>query len=73
MVSTPFIYWGAYSNVTYAGTSALGAGCGQLQSIDLTRCSIVTYAGTSALGAGYVKLQITNRRSRYLPSGDERW
>ena len=54
-----------------AGISALGAGYGQPQSIDLTRRSNVTDAGISALGAGCG--QITNQRSRYISSGDERW
>jgi hypothetical protein len=43
--------------VTDVGTSALGAGCGQLQSIDLTACSKVTDAGASAWGAGCGQLQ----------------
>jgi Leucine Rich repeat len=36
--------------VTDAGISALGAGCSQLQSIDLSGCRKVTDAGVSALG-----------------------
>ena len=35
--------------VTDAGIPALSAGCGQLQSIDLTLCDKVTDAGISAL------------------------
>jgi hypothetical protein len=37
--------------VTDASVSALGAGCGQLQSIDLESCDQATDAGVSALGA----------------------
>ena len=43
--------------MTDAGVSALVAGCGQLQSIDLTFCGKVTDAGVSALGAGCGQLQ----------------
>ena len=43
--------------MTDAGVSALGAGCGQLQSIDLSGCDKVTDAGISSLGAGCGKLQ----------------
>ena len=39
------------------GISALSAGCGQLQSIDLGGCDKVTDAGTSALGAGCGQLR----------------
>jgi hypothetical protein len=35
--------------MTDAGESALGTGCGQLQSIDLEGCRLVTLAGVSAL------------------------
>ena len=38
----------------------MGAGCGQLQSIDLTFCGKVTDAGVSALGAGCGQLQRIN-------------
>ena len=43
--------------MTDAGISALGAGCGQLQSIDLGCCTEVTDTGISALGAGCCQLQ----------------
>ena len=43
--------------MTDVGISALGAGCGQLRSIDLKCCSKVTDAGISALGAGCGQLQ----------------
>ena len=43
--------------MTDAGISALGAGCGQLQRIDLFFCYKVTDAGISALGAGCGQLQ----------------
>ena len=43
--------------MTDAGVSALGVGCGQLQSINLSCCDGVTDAGVSALGAGCGKLQ----------------
>ena len=43
--------------MTDAGISALGAGCGQLQSIDLGDCEKDTDAGISALGAGCGQLQ----------------
>ena len=43
--------------MTDAGVSALGAGCGQLQSINLSYCDQVTNAGISALGAGCGQLQ----------------
>ena len=36
--------------MTDVGVSALGAGCGQLQSINLHGCSKVTDAGVSVLG-----------------------
>ena len=42
------------------GVSALGAGCGQLQSINLGGCRLVTDAGVSALGAGCGQLQSIN-------------
>ena len=48
--------------MTDAGVSALGAGCGQLQSIDLSYCPMVTDAGISALGAGCGQLQSINLR-----------
>ena len=38
--------------MTYAGVSALGAGCGQLQSINLECYDKVTDAGVIALGTG---------------------
>ena len=40
-----------------AGVSASGAGCGQLQSIDLGGCCLVTDVGVLALGAGCGQLQ----------------
>ena len=43
--------------MTDAGASALGAGCGQLQSIILAGCDKVTDAGVRALFAGCGKLQ----------------
>ena len=43
--------------MTDAGISALGAGCGQLQSINLSDCDKLTDAGISALGAGCGQLQ----------------
>ena len=43
--------------MTDAGISALSAGCGQLQSIDLTGCAKVTDAGISALSAGCGQLR----------------
>ena len=46
--------------MTDVGISALGAGCGKLQSIDLGGCFKVTDAGVSALGAGCSKLQSIN-------------
>ena len=46
--------------MTDAGISALGAGCGQLQSISLVGCKEVTDAGVSALGAGCSQLQSIN-------------
>ena len=36
--------------MTDAGITALGAGCRELKSIDLTCCSKVTDAGVTALG-----------------------
>ena len=39
----------AIVQLTDAGVSALGAGCGQLQSIDLSYCCMVTDAGVLAL------------------------
>ena len=42
-----FIFF--YHEVTDAGVSALVAGCGQLQSINLSHCIEVTDAGVSAL------------------------
>ena len=42
--------------MTDAGISALGGGCGQLQSIYLYGCDKVTDAGISALGAGCSQL-----------------
>ena len=46
--------------VTDAGVSALGAGCGQLQSIKLSGCREVTDAGVSALGAGCGQLRASS-------------
>ena len=46
--------------MTDVGVSALGAECGQLQSIDLYNCGKVTDAGVSALGAGCGQLQSIN-------------
>ena len=46
--------------MTDAGVSALGAGCGQLQSIDLRGCCEVTDVGVSVLGAGCGQLQVIN-------------
>ena len=43
--------------MTDAGVSALVAGCGQLQNIDLGYCDQVTDAGISALGAGCGQLR----------------
>ena len=43
--------------MTDAGVSALGAGCGQLQDINLDGCNKVTDTGVLALGAGCGKLQ----------------
>ena len=48
---------GDSKRVIDTGVSALGAGCGQLQSISLAGCCQVTDAGVSALGAGCGKLQ----------------
>ena len=42
------------------GVSALGAGCGQLQSINLGGCRQVTDAGVSGFGAGRDQLQSIN-------------
>ena len=50
----------AIVQLTDAGVSALGAGCGQLQSINLVGCNEVTDAGVSALGAGCSQLQSIN-------------
>ena len=41
-------------------SSALGAGCDQLQSVNLSYCGEVTDAGASALGAGCDQLQSVN-------------
>ena len=43
--------------MTDAGISAMGAGCGQLRSIDLYGCYKVTDAGISALIAGCGQLR----------------
>ena len=48
--------------MTDAGIIALGAGCGQLLSIDLYSCDQVTDAGIIALGAGCGLLQSINLR-----------
>ena len=45
---------------------ALSAGCGQLQSINLTQCVQVTDAGVSALSAGSGKLQSINLTDSFL-------
>ena len=45
---------------TDAGMSTLGAGCSQLQNIDLAICDEVTDVGISALGAGCGQLQSVN-------------
>ena len=51
--------------VTDAGVSALGAGCSQLQSVNLSGCGKVTDAGVSAFRSGV----ITGRgQSRYRGS-----
>ena len=39
------------------GVSALGDGCGQLQTIDLSYCDGITDMGVSALGDGCGQLQ----------------
>ena len=49
-----------YIMIRDAGVSALGAKCGQLQSINLECCSKVTDAGVSALGAECGQLQSIN-------------
>ena len=54
--------------MTDAGILALNAGCGQLQSINLSSCVKVTDAGIFALRCG--KLKITNQRGYYLPPSD---
>ena len=46
--------------MTDAGISAMGAGCGQLQSISLGDCTLLTDAGVSALVAGCGQLQSIN-------------
>ena len=46
--------------MTDAGVIALGAGCGQLQSINLDGCYEVIDAGVIALGAGCRQLQSIN-------------
>ena len=46
--------------LTNAGVSALGAGCGQLTMINLGGCDEVTDVGVSALGAGCGQLQSIN-------------
>ena len=48
------------SKVTDAGVTALGAGCGLLQSINFWDCNKVTDAGISALSAGCGKLRSIN-------------
>ena len=55
-------YSGKDNGEADAGISALGHGCGQLQSIDLTGCSKVTDAGISALGHGCGQLQSIDLR-----------
>ena len=51
--------------MTDAGISALGAGCGQLQSINLRVCDKVRDAGVTALGAGCSQLQSINLEGCY--------
>ena len=46
--------------MTDAGISALAAGCGQLQSIDLTQYKTATDEGRSELSAGCSQLQSIN-------------
>ena len=46
--------------MTDAGISALGTGCGQLQSINFAYCNKMTDAGISALGVGCGQLQSIN-------------
>ena len=46
--------------MTDIGISALGAGCGQLRSIDLSCCRKVTDIGMSTLSAGCSQLQSVN-------------
>ena len=48
--------------MTDAGISALGAGCGKLQIINLSCCRKVTGAGVSALCAGCGQLQSIDLR-----------
>ena len=45
------------NSTSESSISALGHGCGQLQSIDLTCCRQVIDVGISALGAGCGQLQ----------------
>ena len=56
---------------------SLGAGCGQLRSIDLGGCSKVTDAGISALGAGCGQLQSINLNGcvqvRHISIGSRMW
>ena len=51
--------------MTDGGLSALGRGCGQLQSINLSNCHKVTDAGVSALVAGCGQLQSINLSGCY--------
>ena len=53
-------YPSKYNEEADAGISALGAGCGQLLSINLTHCKKLTDAGISALSHGCGQLQSIN-------------
>jgi hypothetical protein len=46
--------------MTDIGVCALGAGCSQLQKIDLSYCNQVSDFGVSALGAGCSQLQVVD-------------
>ena len=45
------------TQVTDVGISALGSGCGELQTVNLEGCAKVTDAGVSALAAGCGQLR----------------
>ena len=47
--------------MTDVGISALGAGCGKLQNVNLYCCNEVTNVGVSALGLVYVRGSRQNR------------